>query len=93
MVFKWRRRFVAELAAKTGASAATLLPVNTIDMPPLGTLTEPDSCCYEFVVFKCNPLEIRLTKHFDSDLAALLQGFRQKLDAGESLPRQDLSCF
>lgn len=32
MVFKWRRRLAAELAAKAGAPAAPLLPVNIIDM-------------------------------------------------------------
>ncbi len=53
----------------------------------LGILTENDYCCYEFPAVKSNPLEVRPTDFFDTDLASLLQEFRTRLSEGEPLPR------
>jgi len=53
----------------------------------LGSLTEQDYCCYEFASSKANPLEVVPSGQFDTDLTALLEEFKAKLDSGESLPR------
>ncbi|MBY4719094.1 DEAD/DEAH box helicase [Ralstonia mannitolilytica] len=53
----------------------------------LGGLTEEHYCCYEFASSKANPLELKPSECFDSDLAALLQDFKDKLSRNEALPR------
>jgi len=53
----------------------------------LGTLTVESYCGYEFSPVKRNPIEIRPTAYFDSDLVSLFTELKSKLDRGEVLPR------
>ncbi|WP_234774949.1 DEAD/DEAH box helicase [Paraburkholderia tropica] len=96
--FMGSRQGLADLESALSKSRQSLLLTGTltdvqrhalVDVAheALGTLNESDYCCYEFDSVKSNPLEVRPTAHFDSDLASLLEDFGSKLDDGESLPR------